>query len=217
MTGISQLSYGMYEEGSWLAMSAAPLVELETGTAASVGALLYAGELSTAEYGCPALLCRDLRDGAAELAETIGDGCFRDQGNWSVLSYDKEDYMAGLTQEYGPSYALWNNEFEKLDLELKIARSGDTTFRVLMQNKASGLSPVYLVDASGTITPVRENMKLLFRLKNTLDLELRYTAVTSETREEPRREPPAGAVIVETGAEPEDLDPFADLEFPLAD
>ena len=204
MTGLSKLTYGMYDDSSWLAMPVPALSELEDQGAVSVGALLYTSEVDSAEGGCPALLCRDMRDGAKELAESIGDGCFTQQGDWSVLSYDKEDYMADLTRENGPAYALYSSEFEKLDLELKIARSGSAAFRLLMQNKGKSLTDqVFLVDASGSATPAKVDMKLLVRMKNVLDLELRYAAVTEQTREEPRRKPPEGASVISVQETPD--------------
>ena len=144
-------------------------------------------------------------ESADELAAIMGDDCFQSSGGYSVLHYDKADYEAALAAEGGEEYAQWASEFEKLDLELKIAQSGDATFRVLVQNKDSGYGDVALVDASGSISAARVNMELLLRLKNQLDLSLRYTASAAPSTARPVTAPPAGATVIDTRGE----EPFA--------
>ena len=203
--GLSQLSYGTYADGSWLAAPVTPLEELESAGISTVGGALYENELAYAKYGTPALVYGELMESADELAAIMGDDCFQSSGGYSVLHYDKADYEAALAAEGGEEYAQWASEFEKLDLELKIAQSGDATFRVLVQNKDSGYGDVALVDASGSISAARVNMELLLRLKNQFDLSLRYTASAAPSTARPVTAPPAGATVIDTRGE----EPFA--------
>lgn len=131
------------------------------------------------------------------LSAYLGDSCFRDSGGYSVLHYGEEEYKAAMANEYGEEYAEWANEFEQLDLELKVARAGSATFRVLLQNKDLGYGDVILVDASGSISPVQVDMKLLLKLKNQFNLDLRYTASTAPTQAQPAAAPPEGAVVID--------------------
>ena len=198
LPALSLLTYGMYADGSWIAMPTASMEELsQAGSAASVGALLYESQLSYSMYGDPALLCRDMRESARMLSAYLGDSCFRDSGGYSVLHYGEEEYKAAMANEYGEEYAEWANEFEQLDLELKVARAGSATFRVLLQNKDLGYGDVILVDASGSISPVQVDMKLLLKLKNQFNLDLRYTASTAPTQAQPAAAPPEGAVVID--------------------
>ncbi len=210
--GLSQLTYGTYADGSWLAVPVTSLAELESAGVTTVGGALYANALDYAEYGTPVLVYQDLMDTADELASYLGDDCFQSSGGYSVLHYDKEDYEAALAAEGGEEYARWASEFEKLDLELKIARSGDATFRVLVQNKDSGYGDVVLVDASGSVSPTRVNMQMLLRLKNQFDLSLRYTASTSATTAQPVTAPPAGETVIDPyeGEDPAEY-PFEEI------
>ena len=203
--GLSQLSHGTYADGSWLAVPVTPLEELESAGISTVGGALYENELAYAKYGTPALVYGELMESADELAAIMGDDCFQSSGGYSVLHYDKADYEAALAAEGGEEYAQWASEFEKLDLELKIARSGDATFRVLVQNKDSGYGDVALVDASGSISAARVNMELLLRLKNQFDLSLRCTASAAPSTARPVTAPPAGATVIDIRGE----EPFA--------
>lgn len=205
--GLSRLTYGTYADGSWLAVPTTSLKELESANISTMGGALYENKLTSARSGDPVLLYGDMMDAADDLAAYLGDDCFQSSGGYSVLRYDKEDYEAALAAQGGQEYAQWASEFEKLDLELKIARSGDATFRVLAQNKDSGYGNVVLIDASGSISAARVNMKLLLRLKNQFDLELRYTAASSATSAQPVTAPPAGETVI---APDEDGDSFED-------
>ena len=196
--GLSQLTYGTYADGSWLAMPATSLTELESAGVTTVGGALYENELAYAKYGTPVLVYGELMEAADELAAVVGDECFQSNGGYSVLRYDKADYEAALAAEGGEEYAQWASEFEKLDLELKIAQSGDATFRVLVQNKDSGYGDVVLVDAFGSVSAAKVNMQMLLRLKNQFDLSLRYTASTSATTAQPVTAPPAGETVIDT-------------------
>ena len=195
--GLSQLTYGTYADGCWLAMPVTSLTELESAGVTTVGGALYENELAYAKYGTPVLVYRDMMETAGELAAYVGDECFQSNGGYSVLRYDKADYEAALAAEGGEEYAQWASEFEKLDLELKIAQSGDATFRVLVQNKDSGYGDVVLVDASGSVSAAKVNMQMLLRLKNQFDLSLRYTASTSATTAQPVTAPPAGETVID--------------------
>ena len=195
--GLSQLTYGTYADGCWLAMPVTSLTELESAGVTTAGGALYENELAYAKYGTPVLVYRDMMETAGELAAYVGDECFQSNGGYSVLRYDKADYEAALAAEGGEEYAQWASEFEKLDLELKIAQSGDATFRVLVQNKDSGYGDVVLVDASGSVSAAKVNMQMLLRLKNQFDLSLRYTASTSATTAQPVTAPPAGETVID--------------------
>ena len=207
--GLSQLTYGTYDDGSWLAAPVTSLAELESAGVTTVGGALYENELAYAKYGTPVLVYGELMEAADELASYVGDDCFQSNGGYSVLRYDKADYEAALAAEGGEEYAQWASEFDKLDLELKIARSGDATFRVLVQNKDSGYGDVALVDASGSVSATRVNMQLLLRLKNQFDLNLRYTATAAPSTARPVTAPPAGATVIDPY---EGEDPF---EYPF--
>ena len=210
MSGMSHLSYGMYSDNSWIAAPVASLDEMGMLELTSIGAFLYQNELSYSWYGTPVLLYQDMMDSAEELAAYLGDGCFESRGGYDVIHYGQEEYEAQLAEEYGEDYVDWASEFEQLELELKVAKSGASTFRVLVQNKDNGYSDVYVVDASGSISKSRVDMKLLLRMKNQFDLELKYTAVTSETRETARTAPAAGEKVINPYEGYEDL--FAELE-----
>ena len=115
---------------------------------------------------------------------------------WSI-SRDATRYVLVVRQGDNAVTLL----FEKLDLDLKIAQSGSATFRVLVQTKDSGDfyyygDPVVLVDASGSVSAAKVDMKLLMKLKNQLNLDLTYTAATTETREQPATAPAAGETVV---------------------
>lgn len=191
-------TYGMYESGTWIATPAQPATVL--GDEPSVGAVLYASVLSgyTGPYawGDPALLCRELDTAADGLAGYIGDGCFEQSGGYQVLHYGEEEYEADLAELYGEDYVDWASEFEKLELELKVAERS-AAFRVLVQNRdQTGFGTVFLVDAQGTLSPTRVNMELLVRLKNQFDLSISYTAVTAATDEAPAAAPPKGEIVI---------------------
>ena len=83
----------------------------------------------------PALLCRAMRTSAEEMAAYIGDACFQDSGNYQVFHYGEEEYNAYLDGTYGEGAAEYYSEFEQLELDLRIARSGSSTYRVLIQTK----------------------------------------------------------------------------------
>ena len=107
----------------------------------------------------------------------------------------------------------WASEFEKLELELKVAERS-AAFRVLMQNRdQTGFGTVFLVDAQGTVSPTRVNMELLLRLKNQFDLSLTYSAVTAATDEAPAAAPPAGETVINPyeGYVPEEITPGTDI------
>ena len=83
-------------------------------------------------------------------------------------------------------------------MELKIARSGAATFRVLMQTKDQGMdSPAMLLDISGSQSPTRVDLSMLMKLKNQFDLELTYTGNTTETDQKPVTAPPAGETVID--------------------
>ena len=213
LPALSLLSGGAYPDGSWLAIPAAPLDEVAGSGAVTVGALLYENLLAQAEaWGSsdyyyegmvtPALLCRAMRTSAEEMAAYIGDACFQDSGNYQVFHYGEEEYNAYLDGTYGEGAAEYYSEFEQLELDLRIARSGSSTYRVLIQTKDETYAPAVLVDASGSINAARIDLELLVKLKNQWNLNLRYTADTTTTQENPVTAPPAGATVLdETGQE----------------
>lgn len=215
LPAVELLSYGMYADGTWIAMPAQPVTALEGDP--SVGAVLYNSVLSsyTGPYawGDPALLCRELDTAADSLAGYIGDACFEKSAGYQVLHYGQEEYEADLAAIYGEEYVDWASEFEKLELELKVAERS-AAFRVLMQNRdQTGFGTVFLVDAQGTVSPTRVNMELLLRLKNQFDLSLTYSAVTAATDEAPAAAPPAGETVINPyeGYVPEEITPGTDI------
>ncbi len=191
MPVIALLSEGRYPDQSWISMPVEMPEELRQTGAVSVGAMLYEADLQAVkqDYGdfyeaqpTPVLLYQNMTDAAAELATYLGDGCFAENGGWSVLHYDLSQYEAQLEQEYGEDAAQWASEFEKLDAELKIARSGEATYRILAQNRESEYDDtIILVDASGRVSARHVELHLLFKLKNQLNLTLQYSAETSVT------------------------------------
>ncbi|SFP93078.1 Copper amine oxidase N-terminal domain-containing protein [Oscillibacter sp. PC13] len=210
MPALSLLSQGSIPSDSWFSIPTVTLEDLELDGGATVGAMLYETAVSQmSSWGSyyydgmttPALLYRDLTQAAAQAAAYLGDGCFRDSGGYSVLHYGEDAYNAYLESVYGEGSAEYFSEFEKLDLDLKIAQSGSATFQVLLQTKDSGYSyyygdPVMLVDASGSVSAAKVDMKLLMKIKNQLNLDLTYTAATTETREQPATAPAAGETVV---------------------
>ncbi len=213
LPALELFTYGMYESGTWIAMPTQPVTALESEP--SVGAVLYASVLSsyTGPYawGDPALLCRELDTAADGLAGYIGDGCFEKSAGYQVLHYGEEEYEADLAEIYGEEYVDWANEFEKLELELKVAERS-ATFRVLMQNRdQTGFGTVFLVDAQGTVSPTRVNMELLLRLKNQFDLSVSYSAVTAATDEAPASAPPEGETVINPYEGYEETAPGADI------
>lgn len=213
LPALELFTYGMYESGTWIAMPTQPVTALESEP--SVGAVLYASVLSsyTGPYawGDPALLCRELDTAADGLAGYIGDGCFEKSAGYQMLHYGEEEYEADLAEIYGEEYVDWANEFEKLELELKVAERS-ATFRVLMQNRdQTGFGTVFLVDAQGTLSPTRVNMELLLRLKNQFDLSVSYSAVTAATDEAPASAPPEGETVINPYEGYEETAPGADI------
>ncbi len=213
LPALELFTYGMYESGTWIAMPTQPVTALEG--APSVGAVLYASVLSsyTGPYawGDPALLCRELDTAADGLAGYIGDGCFEKSAGYQVLHYGQEEYEADLAEIYGEEYVDWASEFEKLELELKVAERS-ATFRVLMQNRdQTGFGTVFLVDAQGTLSPTRVNMELLLRLKNQFDLSASYSAVTAATDEVPASAPPEGETVINPYEGYEETEPGTDI------
>lgn len=200
LPALELLSYGMYADGSWLAVPIASAGEMEQIT--SVGQMLYESVFSAYggeyAYGDPALMYQELEKTVKAAAAYIGDGCFAKSGGYQVLHYGQEDYEAELAKTYGEDYVDWASEFEQLDLELKVAESGSATFRVLVQNRdRSGYGAVVLVDAQGTLSPARVNMDLLVRMKNQFDLALSYTAVTAVTDQAPASAPGEGETVID--------------------
>lgn len=212
MPAMSLLSQGAVPADGWIAMPMSTLEEIAWNGQATVGAMLYENMRSQAEmWGSssyyyeglttPATLYRDLTETAELAAGYVGDSCFRDSGGYSVLHYGEAEYNAYLESQYGEGSADYLSEFEQLDMDLKIARSGSTTFRLLMQTRDSGYfdyyaDPVVLVDASGSVSAARVNMQLLLKIKNQLELKLTYTAATSETRQQPAVAPAAGETVI---------------------
>lgn len=146
----------------------------------------------------PAMLYREVFVSAEEAAAYLGDDCFEASGGYSVLHYDEEDYNAYLESEYGEGSAEYLSEFEQLEMELKVARSGAATFRVLMQTKDQGMySPAMLLDISGSQSPTRVDLSMLMKLKNQFNLELTYTGNTTETDQKPNTAPPAGETVID--------------------
>lgn len=203
MTGLSELTYGMYEDDAWLAVPMPTLEDMGVAAVTSLGALFYESQLMYT-YSDPVTLYSEMQTMAENLAAYIGDDCFKKDGNYDVLSFDKTDYLSHLAAEYGLTYAMEYSEFEKLDLELRVAKSGAAKFRALVQNKDDGYSEVFLLDASGSFSANRVDMKLLLKLKNTLNLELKYSAAVTPTTREPRTALPDGAVIIDPYGETED-------------
>lgn len=213
------LTDGVIPAGSWISLDVPTLEAVEFRGPVTVGALLYETMLSQAQYGSsyyyegmltPATFCRSLTELQEELASYLGDGCFRESGGESVLRYDEDAYNAALEAQYGPGSAEYMSDFEQLEAELKIARSGSATFRLLVQTKDQPdygySSPAILVDASGNLTPAKVDMKLLVKVKNQLELDLTYTATVAVTNDVPATQPPAGAAVVD----PNELDPLAE-------
>ena len=199
LPALELLSYGMYADGSWLAVPTATIQEMDQIT--SVGQLLYESVFSAYggeyAYGDPAMMYQELEKTVEEAADYIGDGCFAKSGGYQVLHYGEEEYEAELAEIYGEDYVDWANGFEQLELELKVAESGSATFRVLVQNRdQTGFGSVVLVDAQGTITPARVNMDLLVQMKNQFDLALSYTAVTAVTDQAPAAAPGDGETVI---------------------
>lgn len=209
LPALSLLTYGAYPSNSWLSMDVGTAEELGGMTSgASVGALLYESELRWADMGSyfgtsPVFLYGEMLGSAEQAAAYLGDSCFAQNGGYSVLRYGQEEYEAALEAQYGEGAADWASDFEQLDVELKVARSGEATYRVLMQTKNSYYGDeVFLVDASGSVSATKVDMKLLFKLKNELNLTLRYTADTAVTTQAPVTAPAAGETVI---------DPYEDL------
>ena len=199
LPALEVLSYGMYADGTWLAMPTATIGEMDQIT--SVGQLLYESVYSAYggeyAYGDPALMYQELEKAVEETAAYIGDGCFAKSGGYQMLHYGEEEYRADLAEIYGEEYVDWASEFDALELELKVAEDS-AVFRVLVQSRdQTGLGTVFLVDAQGTISPKRVNMELLVRLKNQFDLSISYSAVTAATDETPAAAPPEGEMVIE--------------------
>lgn len=206
---LATLSQGAVSADSWIAMPGVPLETVRTQGPVTIGTLLYETLLTQAEnFGgyyyyegmlTPATFCRYITEGVEGLSSYIGDGCFQSSGGYQVLHYGEEEYNAALEAMYGEGSAEYMSDFDQLELELKVARSGNATFKVLVQNRDEGYygSPVMLVDASGSLTPANVDMKLLLKVKNQLELNLQYTAVTAVTRETPRTQPPEGEPVVD--------------------
>lgn len=205
---LAELSSGQLDEDSWIAF---PAADLPVGSNVTMGTMLYQNFREYADFGgslgedefisgvvTPALLYRELAANAEETAAYLGDECFGSSGGYSVLHYDEEDYNAYLESQYGEGSAEYLSEFEQLELELKIARSGAATFRMLMQTKDHGMySPAMLLDVSGSQSPTRVDLSMLMKLKNQFNLELTYTADTTETTQKPIAAPPAGETVVD--------------------
>lgn len=207
LPALSLLTGGAYSDGSWISMPIGTLEDLGGAEVATLGEFLYESQLQTASYSygglsydagsSPALLYQNINEAAAELAAYLGDACFESSGGYSVLHYGQDEYNAALEAEYGEGAAEWASDFEKLDAELKIARSGNATYRVLVQTKSDyAYDEVILVDASGSISAAKIDMTLLVKLKNQFDLKLRYTADTTVTGETAASAPAAGETVV---------------------
>lgn len=206
---LAALSAGDLDADSWIAMPGVPLETVRAQGPVTIGTWLYETLLTQAEtFGgysyyedilTPATFCRYITEWVEGLSSYIGDGCFRSSGGYQVLHYGEEEYDAALEAMYGEGSAEYMSDFDRLELELKVARSGNATFKVLVQNRDTGRygSPVMLVDASGSLTPAKADMKLLLKVKNQLELNLQYTAVTAVTRETPRTQPPAGEPVAD--------------------
>ena len=204
LPAMSLLTGGAVDKNGWMAMPVITLETVEARGAVTVGAMLYdtmaAAAWDSGYYydgkATPARLYRELMDTAGQMAAFLGDGCFQESGGYSVLRYDEAAYNDALEQEYGEGAAEYFGEFEKLELELKVARSGSATFKAVVQNKAGYWDdPVILLDVSGSLSAAKMDMKLLLKVKNQLDLTLRYTAATTATREQPLTAPPAGEPV----------------------
>ena len=206
---LAQLTGGQLDEDSWIAFPAADLTQMPVGTSTTMGAVLYQSMRQQVElmssFGpyfegmiTPAMLYRELFVSAEGAAAYLGDDCFEASGGYSVLHYDEEDYNACLESEYGEGSAEYLSEFEQLEMELKIARSGAATFRMLMQTKDHGVySPAMLLDISGSQSPTRVDLSMLMKLKNQFNLELTYTGNTTETDQKPDTAPPAGETVID--------------------
>lgn len=207
---LAQLTGGQLDEDSWIAFPAADLTQMPVGTSTTMGAVLYQSMRQQVElmssFGSyyfegmitPAMLYREVFVSAEEAAAYLGDDCFEASGGYSVLHYDEEDYNAYLESEYGEGSAEYLSEFEQLEMELKVARSGAATFRVLMQTKDQGMySPAMLLDISGSQSPTRVDLSMLMKLKNQFNLELTYTGNTTETDQKPNTAPPAGETVID--------------------
>ena len=205
---LAELSGGQLDRDSWIALPLGEFAQIPVGTSATMGAILYQSMRQQVElmssFGpyfegmiTPALLYRELFVSAEEAAAYVGDDCFEASGGYSVLHYDEEDYNAYLESQYGEGSAEYLSEFEQLEMELKIARSGAATFRMLMQTKDHGVySPAMLLDISGSQSPTRVDLSMLMKLKNQFNLELTYTGNTTETNQKPNAAPPAGETVV---------------------
>lgn len=214
---MSLLTDGVIPADSWVSMVVPTLESVALRGSVTVGALLYESLLSQAQYGSsyyyegmltPATVCRNLQESSEALAAYLGDDCFQESGGFDVLHYGEDEYNAALEAQYGPGSAEYMSDFDQLEAELKIARSGSATFRVLTQTKDqpyfSYASPVILVDASGHLTPTKVDMKLLVKVKNAMELNLTYTAAVAVTTDVPAAQPPAGATVVD----PYELEPL---------
>lgn len=206
---LAELSGGQLDPDSWIAFPAADFAQVPVGTSTTMGTILYQSMRQQVElmssFGpyyfegmiTPAMLYRELFVSAEEAAAYVGDDCFEASGGYSVLHYDEEDYNAYLESQYGEGSAEYLSEFEQLEMELKIARSGAATFRMLMQTKDYGVySPAMLLDISGSQSPTRVDLSMLVKLKNQFNLELTYTGNTTETNQKPNAAPPAGETVV---------------------
>lgn len=206
---LAELSGGQLDPDSWIAFPAADFAQMPVGTSTTMGTILYQSMRQQVElmssFGpyyfegmiTPAMLYRELFVSAEEAAAYVGDDCFEASGGYSVLHYDEEDYNAYLESQYGEGSAEYLSEFEQLEMELKIARSGAATFRMLMQTKDHGVySPAMLLDISGSQSPARVDLSMLVKLKNQFNLELTYTGNTTETNQKPNAAPPAGETVV---------------------
>ncbi|MBU5625551.1 copper amine oxidase N-terminal domain-containing protein [Oscillibacter sp. MSJ-2] len=198
-----------FAEDDWVAIPAMGL-NLNEG-ASSVGSLIYtsATGLSGADEGGvyynAVHLYQEIQEYADEAAVLLGDGCFQGEGGYDVLHYGMEDYQAYLKETYGED-ADYYNEFNKLSADLRIARDGAATFKVEMQSQDAGyFIPVMLVTADGKVSSTGVNMNLVMKLKNTMDLEIRYTASTSETQQTPGKLPADANVINSYGYDEEPL------------
>lgn len=190
---------GLGEE-DWIAIPAGAVgTEQEIG---SVGDLIYrsvtglngAGEGGVAYDAV--YFYSDIATAADEVSALVGDKCFAAEGGYHVYRYDMEDYEAYLEELYGEE-AEYYNEMDKLSADLRVARSGAVTFRMEMQSRDQGFyTPVMFFSADGKLSSAGVSVNTVLKIKNTLDLKIRYTASTTPTTQSPDRLP-EGAVVID--------------------